>query len=190
MISLNKIMKYKKLMLIGAVLLIIGAVYRFYPQSRVATDEDSLNRKMNQLTKYQQLIDGEKKMQARLAESKQLLSDVRKLIILADTPALAAVKMQDRINQISSNQKIAIESMRFLEPVTIESAELKEYLEIPLQFSIDAPIRQVKSLLYELENSDELFVIREIRARVKTQGDEYKVSITLIVCGYMKAPEK
>jgi hypothetical protein len=187
MISLNKLKSKKTLLIAGVALLIVGGIYRFFPDTGQVLEDDTMVQKQLKLNKYQALVGDEQKLKTALAAATQMVNSARQMLLQADTTAIAAVEIQDRVQQIAGRHGLAVEAMRFLEPVKIEAPELKEYLAVPIQFSIDATIEKVKSLLYDLEASDKLITVQEIRARAKNVGNEITISATFVIWGYMKA---
>lgn len=186
MINMNQLKSKKTLLIVGVVLLIIAGIYRFFPDTQQMFENDTMVQKQLKLNKYRSLVADEQKLKTALTAATRTVNTARQMLLQADTPAIAAVEIQDRVQQIAGRQDLNTEGMRFLEPVKIEAPELNEYLAIPIQFSIDAPIEKVKSLLYDLETSDKLISVQEIRARAKNAENETVISATFVIWGYMK----
>lgn len=184
---INRILKDKRILLIiGVVCVAAAAVYRFSPNLGELFRDDALFQKQIRLDKYRKLVDSEKKLTTALSSAKKVYASANRMLLQADTPAIAAVEIQERVQQIAAGQNLEIESIRFLDAVERESEVLKGYTAIPIQFSVDASTRDMARLMYDLETSDKLLSVKKTRFRVRSQGGERLISATIVVWGYMK----
>ncbi len=178
--------KNRKLITVGLALLLIGAIYRLYPDADNMSDQNAYGHKHQQLLKYRQLVAQKKAIQKALATSRRTLVKAEEMLLQGDTPAIAAVKIQGLLQRIAIRRDINVASTRFLDPIKLDMDAYEGLLAIPIQFSVDIPIRKLNAMLFELETSDKLLTVNEIRARAKSTGGKELISATLIVWGYYK----
>ncbi len=185
MIPFNKERKY--LLAAGMVLLLAGAVYRFYPSlSNIFTRTDEMIFTENQLSKYREAVREKAVLEAKLLSAQRALAQAEAALLSGETSALAAVEIQNMMNRLGEQQKIRIESMRVLKPKAIEKTE---YMTVPVQVAMTASIRQIKDLLLGIEKSRTLLKISNIQIR-QIRGNQPEVlSCSFVVEGFMKSRE-
>jgi hypothetical protein len=184
-ITIAKSKRSLPILLVGIILVFIGVIYRFSVDIQELFEDKSIEQEQMTIEKYRSFIATEKQLTAQVTEGRRILTRAQRLVMQADTPALAAVEIQDRINQFAVEQGVVIESMRFLEPMKVELPELAGYLAIPVQFSLDAPLRKTIDLLYKIETADKLLTVQEMRVQAKGQPSENRISASFVICGYM-----
>ena len=103
---MNKLALSKKsryILLAGALLLLMGSLYRFYPYfSDLWPDDSQLDAKIKRVAKYQKMVQERDRLQQRLVEMTRHLERAERICLEGSTPALAAVEIQNIINQIET----------------------------------------------------------------------------------------
>ena len=115
---------------------------------------------------------------------KQSLRQAETGLLSGKTPALAAVEVQNLMKRIVGEKGAQIRTIRVLRP---EGKDEGAYVGIPVQATLQSNIRQLKDVLYDIESSDTLLHIRELRVRAigrKRQLDQ--IQSTLTVEGFLK----
>ena len=94
----------------------------------------------------------------------------------AATPAVAASELQKLAKEIASKASTEIRSERILP--TVERGEL---IEIPIEITVSAEVRQLVDVLARLEQTPKLLTVQDIKIRVVniTQPKELLTTITL-----------
>ena len=177
--------KRKYLLIAGAVLLFIALLYRFSPGLRVGETTAEIALKERKLAKYHKTLREKKDMEARLASLNRALGRLESRLLTGDTPALAAVDIQNLLNGIAGRSAIDIKTMRVLKP---EDEDEAKYIVIPVQFSITSTVRQLKEVLYRIESSPEYLTIRKIRIHAAKSREPEQIQSTLTVAGLMRKP--
>ena len=182
MIPLNRERRY--LLIGGMVLLLAGAVYRFYPGfSNVFTKPDEATFKENELIKYRKALQEKTLLEQELLAAELELAKNEAALLSKGTPALAAVDIQNIINDLGQQKKIEIKSMRVREPKRLDN---DGYMTVPLEITMIASIRQLKEVLFSIENSQKLLKVSTIRIRQSNINRPEELYCTFVVEGFMK----
>lgn len=175
----------QRLLLIGAVLLLLGGVYRFYPVLHgFLPNASEIETRQDRLVQYQKQLAKLRAMKDRLEQLKKALNRVESKLFAGDTPSLAAVEIQKMLSEISGNSGAQIES---IEVLSVKPLEQLPYVEIPIRFVILARIDQLKHILYGIESHDRFLAVKEARIKPRRihQGED-GVQAVLTVAGLMK----
>lgn len=185
-IKLNR--ERKIILTAGAVLLLLGAWYRFYPAvSGVFSRADEIEGKALQLGKYGRIAALRKTVERQRDRLQKTLSGMDARFLTGDTPMLAAVEVQTALNDITGASNVKIDSMRVLKPVESKKIDL---VNIPVSFSIRSDVRQLKEIIYGIESADKLLIITELDIDASAQRHAGEIRASLTVEGVMKPREK
>ena len=183
-----KIDKEKKYILIaGVVLLIFGLAYRLLPLFQgIQTGSAEIAVKERQIAKYRQAVNERNEIQARLVSLSRSLERAEAGLLTGKTVALAAVDIQNILNEIAGEKGVEIKSVRVL-----KSRELDEghYISIPVQFTVNSTVRQLKEILYRIEASPKLLTVEKIRISVGRGKSSRQIRSDITVSGFMKKAE-
>ncbi len=175
----------QKLLVIGAILLFLGVLYRFFPDfSAMLPGSSEIEMKQGQLRQYQKQaarLDG---MKGQLDELEKELGQVEAQLFSGDTPSLAAVEIQKMLSEISEKNGAQIDS---IEVMAVNSIDNVPYVEIPVRFVILARIDQLKHILYGIESHARYLAVKEatVKPRRLAEGDD-GIYAVLTVAGLMK----
>ena len=186
MLKLGKDGRRKYLLVAAGALLIIALLYRFFPGLRVGEISAEIAVKERKLAKYHEALREKKDLEARLASLNRTVGRLESRLLTGDTPALAAVDIQNLLNGIAARSAIDIKTMRVLKP---EDEDQGKYMVIPVQFSISSTVRQLKEVLYRIESSPKYLTINNIRITALKKQQPEKIQSTLTVAGFMKKSE-
>ena len=187
MLNSIELTKERKIILIGGVILLFFAViYRFYPViiSSVSVS-DEIVMKRNYVEKYLQVVQRRKQSENENAYYKRFLKQMENRLLNGETPTLAAVEIQDILNAIGEASHATFMSMRVMKPVEDENSG---YVRLPVQFSMNSDILQLKEIVYQIEASSKLLVITGLDAQTTRSRDDQLIRSTITVEGVMKAP--
>ncbi len=108
--------QHKTLIGIGVIVLLLGMVYRFYPSlGQMVPQRGETELKLKRLSKYQQKVQARDSLQARQVALTRQLDSADRALLNADTPALAAVDIQNVINEIIYANNMDVGSVRVLQ---------------------------------------------------------------------------
>ncbi len=176
------------ILIAGAVLLLGGAVYRYFPNimDGWSLDEEIALEKEKQ-KKYIELGRERSSLEARLIKMNRSLERAEAGLLSGETPAMAGVDVQNALASIASRSSVEIESIYVLaRKETDESVPFAgEYPEVQVEVGLVATIRQLKEMLHGIESSSTLLRISE--ARCDTEGAKKMglIKIRLTIEGFM-----
>lgn len=176
--------QHRTLLVVGAILLAAGMVYRFYPAlGRMAPTGDDLELKLKRLVKYRQRVKSREQLQARQVSLTRQLERAERTLLDADTPALAAVDIQNLINEIVYANNLTVASIRVLKA---RDAQVKGFLAVPVVVSLKLTVRQMLDLLHRIESAEQLLAVTGLSVRRQTANPEELLTAVLTVEGYMR----
>ena len=180
-----KISKERKILLIaGAVLLLLGLVYRYFPAiDSMASLDDEILLKEQKLIKYRKMVRERNELEQKLINLNRTLERAEAGLLSGETSALAAVDIQNTLNAIAENIDVEVLTMRVLKP---DEKEENLYIAVPVQVTLRGKVRQLKEMLYQVEDNAKLLKISDLRIRVIRSKEEGEVQATLTVEGFMK----
>ncbi|RJP84113.1 MAG: hypothetical protein C4518_19605 [Desulfobacteraceae bacterium] len=178
--------KERKMILIaGAIVLLLGAIYRFYPDIHsMVSVSDEMAVKQKQVETYAGIVAKRKQIEKENAYVKRMQKQAEMRLLPGDTPALAAVEIQNILNTISAASNVKFVTMRVMKPEEDADAE---FIRLPVQFSMNSNIVQLKTILYQIEASPKLLIVKELDASLsKSRGQEDLIRSTITVEGLMQ----
>jgi Tfp pilus assembly protein PilO len=178
--------KRKRTILIaGTVLLLFGLAYRFVPYFEgVQGGETEIAAQKKRIAKYRQTVKGRGELEASLATLNKSLEQAEAVLLTGKTEALAAVDVQNVLNEIALGSGVEIKSVQVLKSPQKDS---DQYVSVPVQFSVNATIRQLKDILYKIEASPKFFLtVERIGISVAGAGSAGQMRADITVSGIMK----
>lgn len=177
-IPLNK--ERKMLLAAGAVLLLLGAIYRFYPDihAMVSVSEE-MALKQKQVETYAGIVAQKKQIEKENAVARRLQNQMEPRFLSGATPSLAAVEIQNTLNGIGAASNVKFVTMRVMKPVEEENTG---FIRLPVQFSMTSSIAQLRDIIYKIEASPKLLIVTELDAsqsRTRDQMDLIRSTITV-----------
>jgi hypothetical protein len=185
MLSSFEITRERKIILIGgAVLLILAAIYRFYPLiGPFFTGSDEIHIKQDIIIRYQNVVGHDRQVETEHARVRRMLSRAEAGLLAGATESLAAVEIQNIINTIAVANNIKIDTMQVMK--TRDTEEVG-YARIPVRFSFGSDILQLKEMLYRVETHDKLLIVTEINTGLAVRARSGEIRSTVTVEGIMK----
>jgi Tfp pilus assembly protein PilO len=180
-----KINKERKIiLLVGAVVILAGILYRFFPVfESMESLEQEIVLKQKKLQKYRQMVQERNELESRLISYNRIIERAESALLEGETSALAAVDIQNILSEITGKSDLEVLTMRVLKP---EGEEEDLYTTIPVQITLRCTVRQLKEVVYQIESAPKLLRIGDLRVRVVRGKIEGQVQATLTVEGYTK----
>jgi Tfp pilus assembly protein PilO len=180
----SKLEKRKKtLVLIGAIVIFVAVLYRFFPFfENIESLDDEIALKEKNLIKYRQMVRERNDLESKLASLNRIIENAEIGLLEGKTPALAAVDVQNILKVITDKSDMEVLTMRVMQP---ENKEEDIYMIIPVQITIRCSVRQFKEIIYQIESSSRLLRISDCRVREIRGRVEGQVQATLTVQGFM-----
>ncbi len=177
----------KFILIAGAVLLVLGVIYRFWPAiASTVSVADEIALKTEHVEKYQRIAARKDQVVKENAAVRKQFRQMENRLLSGSTPSLAAVEIQNTLNTIAENVNVKFSTMRVMKP---PEDEIADYMRVPVQFSVDLDIVQFKDMIYQIETSSRLLlVVSELDIRQLRSRDGYRIRSVVTVEGVMKAP--
>ena len=184
-----KITKEQKIILIvGLIAIILGAIYRFSP---FLTDIFSGGGEMastgKKLMKYREILARRSSHEEELAGLTRVLRRGESGLLSGETPALAAVDIQNRLTRMAGKSDVEIKSQRVLKPYQSNDPSPGEsfYMRVPVNVTLISSVRQLKEILYRIETDPKMLIITQMSVSVVSIKNPDDVRTTLAVEGLM-----
>ena len=107
------------------------------------------------VAKYRQTVKGRGELEARLVSVNKSLERVEAGLLTGKTVALAAVDIQNILNEIATGSGVEIKSVQVLKS---QKQDSDQYISVPVQFMVSVTTRQLKDILYKIEASPKFFL--------------------------------
>lgn len=179
--------KRKYFLIVLVVVLSVAVLFQYAPDMRSALSTDGESRLMaRQVAKYREAVREKDHLQAALMQVSRALTQAESGLLSGNTKAIAAVDIQNILNALAEQSGVRFKTIRVLQPTGEDKAA---YLPIPVQITFDASIRQVKEIVYRIENAAKLLRVPEARIRMPNPKTPEVVQAVLTVEGFMKLPD-
>ena len=169
------------------VLLLFGLAYRLYPvyQGLAGGPADAAVLQ-KRIAKYRQAVDNKASLEARLAVMEKSLEQAESGLLNGKTEALAAVDVQNALNEIAVAGGVEIKRMQVLKSDT-QNPDEALYISVPVQFSVTVTIRQLQDILYKIETCPKMYLtLQWIRINTTGSRDAGEIRCDMAVAGIMK----
>jgi hypothetical protein len=144
------------LLMAGAVLLLFGFAFWVFPYFEgIRGGETDIAAQKKRIAKYLQAVKGRGELEARLASLNKSLERADAGLLTGKTAALAAVDIQNVLNEIAIGSGIEMGSVVVPK---LQPKDTEQYVSVPVSFTVIASIRQLKDLLYKIEASPRFFL--------------------------------
>jgi hypothetical protein len=175
----------RTLLIAGGVLLLFGLAFRLVPfVEGIRGGETDIAAQKKRVAKYRQAVKGRGELEARLVSLSKSLERAEAGLLAGKTAALAAVDIQNVLNEIALGSGVEIKSVQVL---TSKKQDSDQYISVPVQFTVSATIRQLKEILYKIEASPKFFLtVERIGISVAGAGSPGQIRCDVTVSGIMK----
>lgn len=119
-----------------------------------------------------------REMEALRAE----IAQRRARLLPGDRAPVAASELQKLVKDLATAASVDVRSERVIAPV-----DLTGVLEIPIELTVACTIRQMVTLLNQLEQTPRLLRVRDLKIRVAAPGQPRELLTTLVVSGYLRS---
>jgi len=177
--------RQKKLLLVGALLLSIAAIYRLLPifDQLVSTEAETFAEQ--KIFTLQKKVLQKKSLEKERLSLDLLLNKREAGLLKGTTYALAAVTIQNVVYDLAHKHNVDIQSVRVLKTAASDDKSLAMYATVSIQIAMEVSIGQLKKILYDLANSSNLLVVDALNVQVLKKGQPGNVATTLTLKGLM-----
>jgi hypothetical protein len=177
----------RRLLTAGAIALLVFLVFRFglFPLYDTFMEQKrDLVLKQKAKEKYLKFLQDQADNQKNSKGSPGEDTGVQKNLLKGETASLAAADIQKIIDGFARDSKIAVQSVKVMDPEPKEN-----FISIPVQVIFAADMTRMKKFIQSIENDRKLLTIPELKIRVKNEVKDQGVTVTLQVAGFMKKGE-
>ena len=177
------------MLLIGGIVLVFaGLCFRFYPSyESLRSGEGAQALTGKRLAKYRQVVKSKATLEDRLVLFEKSLARAEEGLLKGETEALAAVDIQNMLNEIVLASGVEIKSMQVLKPP--EQNQETPYTSVPVQFSVMSTIRQLQDILYKIETCPQFYLTVQWIRISAGRGGRGEVRCDMAVAGIMRKVE-
>lgn len=181
---MNKISREKKFLYAGGMLLGLAAIYLLVvkPVYRKHLDVQSkIEQKGMLLNRYKTILKREDQLKKRVAYIKKEFDKMANVLLVGAKPSLAASRLQAILEDTVKKAHVTIKNIRNKNPI-----EKEAFYQIPIEITVESTLRELKDIIYDIENSDKFLLVRDINIRLIKSGNPEKLKVKLIIDGYAK----
>ncbi len=185
MLSSFEITRERKIILIGgAVLLFLAAIYRFYPLvGPLFGGTDEILIKQEIIGRYQNIVNQSPWIDTEHTRVNRMLAKAEAGLLSGATESLAAVEIQNIINTIAAANNVKIDTLQVLKT---RDAEGVGYAMIPVMVSFGSDILQLKEMLHRMETHDKMLIVSEVNVALAISTRSGGIRSIITVEGVMK----
>lgn len=183
------IQQRRRLILLSIAGILLAAVsLRFFLSLDLGSEGGELAVKEKRIVNLEQRLARKEVLQQQLGELSRQVAVAETGLLNGQTPALAAVDLQNRLTTLITGTGATMTSQQVLPSPAPDSASPSPYAEIPLQIVVSLTVRQLKDLLYGISTSPVFLKMTEVEVRV-AKPEEGLLLATLTVSGLMARSE-
>lgn len=150
----------KIILVVGAVLLLAGAVYRFWPAAGIRTGSgEATAKKLERLERYRAVAAQKDRLQSEWVALNRALAGAENALLSGSTPALAGVDLQNILTDVAGRSEIDIRSMRMVSGRNEEAL----FPTVRVQVHFQGTVSALQKFLYRIEAYPKLLRIAEAR---------------------------
>ncbi len=132
------------------------------------------------LDKRRDLLARAPALRTELEDATARIDQFKRRLLTAATPPVAASELVRIIKDASLKGGLEVRSERILTPVV-----RGELLEIPLEITVSGGIRELVTMLHEIEEAPKLLTLQDIKIRVLNVGQPKDLLTTITVSGFI-----
>ena len=115
-----------------------------------------------------------------LAEATRILEEQTARLLPGPTAPLAASDLQRVVKDVAAGAKVDVRSERVLPPTEVGGLQ-----EVPIELTVAGSIRDTVALLFQVERTNRLLTVKDVKVRVVAVGQPRELMTTLTVAGYL-----
>jgi hypothetical protein len=174
----------KYLVLAAGILLAAVLVFRIIPFCfQILPDENEIALKEATLLKYRKMAQEEIVLKKKIKFLKRAVERAEFGLLSGKTPSLAAVEIQNILNEIAARSDVEISRVQVLK---VEDLNKGAYIFIPVRFTINLSVAQLKKMLYQIEKASKYLAIRNLNISVLRGKKSQQIRSDITVAGVMK----
>lgn len=142
---------------------------------------NKIEKKESLLYRYKAILERKDQLKERITFVKNESEKLDKFLLTGDKPAIAASELQVLLENIAKKTNVLVKNITNKKPL-----EKDIFLQIPLEIAIESTLRELKDVIYHIENLDKLILIRKLNIRLIKSDNPEKLETKLTIDGYIK----
>lgn len=134
----------------------------------------------NILERSQLKVKSRPSLEARVAASKEKVSNIQGRLLPGEKPPVAAARLQQIIEQTAKETNVEIKSQKINQP-----KEHPLVLEIPVEVVFVCYVGELKNFLYRIESHPKLLTIPKWSIRVPNHRDPKQIQVNMTIAGFI-----
>lgn len=144
-------------------------------------NQGKIEQKQVLLNRYKAILKQEDQLKKRVKYIKQEFDKMTTVLLVGAKPSLAASGLQAILEDIIKKARVKITNVRNKKP-----AKKETFYQIPIEITFESTLRELKDIIYNIENSDKFLLVRDLNIRLVKSGNPEKLKVKLVVDGYAK----
>ena len=133
-------------------LLIVKPVYRKHLEIKGKIEQKGML-----LNRYKAILKRDNQLKKRVLYIKKEFDKMTKVLLVSAKPSLAASELQAILEGIIKKARATITNIRNNSPI-----EKEAFYQIPIEITVESTLRELKDIIYQIENSDKLWIVRDV----------------------------
>tara|TARA_B100000315_G_scaffold72484_2_gene66030 strand:- start:3430 stop:3987 length:558 start_codon:yes stop_codon:yes gene_type:complete len=177
--SREKIFLYVGGVLFGFTVLYLVIVKPIY--SKHIEIQSKIEQKGMLLKRYKAILKRDDQLKKRVVYIKKEFDRMAKVLLVSAKPSLAASELQAILEDIIKKARSTVTNIKNNKPI-----EKEAFYQIPIEITVDSTLRELKDIIYQIENSDKFLIVRDVNIRLVKSGDPEKLKTKFIIDGFAK----
>ncbi len=174
----------KILIIVGALFVSLSGLYLLVVKPIYLKHKSTLNKiekKQLLLNRYKAILDREDQLKERMVFIKKEFAKLNNFLLTGKKPSLAAAELQVLLENITKKVKVTTKNVKNKKP------DKKDFFfRIPLEITIQSTLRELKDVIYHIENLDKFILLRDLNTRLIKSDNPEKLESKLVVDGFIK----
>lgn len=142
---------------------------------------DKIEKKESLLYRYKAILEQKDQLKKRITFVKNESEKLDKFLLTGNKPSIATSELQVLLENIAKKTNVTVKNVTNKRP-----HEKGIFFQIPLEIAIESTLRELKDVIYHIENLDKLILIRKINIRLIKSDNPEKLESKLLIDGYIK----
>lgn len=157
-------------------LLIVKPVYRKHLEI-----QSKIEQKGMLLDRYRAILKRDDQRKKRVLYIKKQSDRMAKVLLVSTKPSLAASELQAILEDIIKKTRTTITNIKNNRPI-----EKEAFYQIPIEITVESTLRELKDIIYQIENSGKFLFVRDLNIRLVKSGNPEKLKVKFIIDGFAK----
>lgn len=137
--------------------------------------------KKSLLNRYKAILMREDKLKERVTYIRKEFEQLDTLLLTGTKPSLAASELQALVEKLAKKANVKIKNFRNQKP-----NEKNDFYQIPIEMNIESSLRELKDIIFNIENSSKFLLVSDLSIRLTTPGNPEKLESKLTIEGFLK----